>query len=434
MSSLGKTRMELFHLIRLKPASSSPSSPSRVQNSPKAIPDVHHHHHHHQQQQQQQQHHRHNNQRQPQTMTGTVHFDVPVTSSSSSSASNPAHHHHYPSSPSSSSSRPALLRPVSMEEADNSVNEIHESLPRKAAVRLYRQISSGFNSRTIRCLLVVSLGLNLIFGVLVGIFVGFWQSSRLELGGGGGGAGAGGAVLNVPTKEQLYACFPCSEDGVPGLRITVRSQNGVCCTSDSVPWLRSVQQTDLFVRPSHYMIVLKLTREYVRSHCPDKSGSDSSQKEQRDRVPAAHLTLDVAESKALLKQLPDDKHYLSWNVQDETGATFISDGLRYANGTLTIPSSGRYHVYTHLTFDTTANKLEQPQLVVDHSIARISRGSPVYLLLDRVNLLARQIKSSDLEGTFEFRKGDVVKVVVSFPSYLYNLPQTNVFGLFKLLS
>ena len=126
--------------------------------------------------------------------------------------------------------------------------------------------------------------------------------------------------------------------------------------------------------------------------------------------------------------------YLSWNVRDDTGVSFISNDLRYVNGTITIPSDGRYHVYTHLTFDTNNNRLESQQLVVDHSITRISRGTPVYLLLDRVNLHRREVKSSDLEGTFELRKGDQVKVIVSYPSYLYNLPQTNVFGLFKLVS
>ena len=142
----------------------------------------------------------------------TVHFDVPDSQHASRLG------------------RPSLLRPVSMEEADNSVNEIHESLPRKAAVRLYRQISSGFNSRTIRCILVVSLGLNLIFAVLVGIFVGFWQSSReLDL---------SASLTNVPTKEQL-SCFPCSEDGIPGLHISMRSKNGMCCTTDTVPGIET---------------------------------------------------------------------------------------------------------------------------------------------------------------------------------------------------
>lgn len=341
-------------------------------------------------------------------MTGTVHFDVPDSSADPNSSSRLA--------------RPQLLRPVSMEEADNSVNEIHESLPRKAAVRLYRQISSGFNSRTIRCLLVVSLGLNLIFAVLLGIFVGFWQSSRLEMDGGR----ASGTVMSIPTKEQLYSCFPCSEEGIPGLRISVRSQNGVCCTTDNVPGFDQSNK------------LLQLTRDYVRAHCPDRSGSgsggDRGNQRDRERPSAAHLTLDVVQSKALLKTLPAEQHYLSWNIRDDTGVSFISEDLRYVNGTITIPTSGRYHVYTHLTFDTTTNKLETQQLVVDHSIARISRGSPVYLLLDRVNLLTRQIKSSDLEGTFEFHKGDIIKVVVSYPSYLYNLPQTNVFGLFKLVS
>ncbi|KAL8583245.1 hypothetical protein ACOMHN_013800 [Nucella lapillus] len=417
MNCFTKKRVELFHLIHLPATSRGQSSPKVTSQRPNNTLLRHSS----------------SNNTTNTTMTGTVHFDVP-----DHSVVDPNHHHHHSSSSSSSSrmNRPTqLLRPVSMEEADNSVNEIHESLPRKAAVRLYRQISSGFNSRTIRCLLVVSLGLNLIFAILIGIFVGFWQSSRLEMdggksggGGGGGGSGGGGGagVMNIPTKEQLYSCFPCSEEGVPGLRISVRSQNGVCCTTDSVPGFDSSNK------------FLQLTRDYVRAHCPDKSGSGSGNHGGNNRngqgPSAAHLTLNVAQSKKLLKDLPAQQHYLSWNVRDDTGVSFISDDLRYVNGTITIPTTGRYHVYTHLTFDTTTNKLETQQLVVDHSIARISRGSNVYLLLDRVNLLSREIKSSDLEGTFEFRKGDVIKVVVSFPSYLCNLPQTNVFGLFKLVS
>ncbi|KAL8578378.1 hypothetical protein ACOMHN_031752 [Nucella lapillus] len=342
-------------------------------------------------------------------MTGTVHFDVPDTPHSSRLG------------------RPSLLRPVSMEEADNSVNEIHESLPRKAAVRLYRQISSGFNSRTIRCILVVSLGLNLIFAVLLGIFVGFWQSSReLEAvpGGGGGGGGSRVGGLTPGSADQLYSCFPCSDDGVPGLHISVRSQNGVCCTTDRVP---GIEQSYRF---------RELATDYVKAHCPRNSGGRGSGGSQsyRERPTAAHLTLNVTRSIDNLLTLPSGQHYLSWNVPDETGVSFISDDLRYVNGTLTIPSTGRYHVYTHLTFDTNNNKLRGQQLVVNHSITRISRGVSVDLLLDRVNLFSREIKSSDLEGTFEFQRGDVVKVIVSFPSYLYHIPQTNVFGLFKLVS
>nr|KAG5697685.1 hypothetical protein BaRGS_000570 [Batillaria attramentaria] len=210
-----------------------------------------------------------------------------------------------------------LLRPVSMEEAENSVNEIHESLPRRAAVRLYRQISSGFNSRTIRCILVVSLCLNLIFAVLIGIFVGFWQSSR-EFESARGGS-------------KVFA--------------------------------------------------------------------------------------------------PD---YLAWKTKDESGTSFISDDLRYVNGTITIPAAARYHMYSHLTFDTIMNQIPK-QLVVDHSILRISRGAQQQLVLDRVTLTQNKIKSSDLEGTFELRQGDIIKVMVSYPSYLYNVPQTNAMGLFKLV-
>lgn len=363
-------------------------------------------------------------------MTGTVHFDVPDTGRGSTAR---LHHN------GSSSGRPPLLRPVSMEEADNSVNEIHESLPHRAAVRLYRQLSTGLNSKTIRCILVVSLGLNLIFAVLVGIFVGFWQSTRgFEAGGDSGGMLVGGVggdsspssssssrstYFSIPTKEQLYSCFPCSDDGVPGLEMELRSKNGVCCTTDVLPGQDNSNR------------MLQLTRDYVRARCPDVTGgSGRPQQEGREKPSAAHLTLDVIQSKNNLKLLPVSDHYLSWNVRDDTGVAFISEDLRYANGTITIPTNGRYHVYTHLIFDTNSNRLQAEQLVVDHSVTRISKGQQIFLLLDRVNLHTREIKSSDLEGTFELRQGDVLKVVVTYPSYLYNLPHTNVFGLFKLVS
>lgn len=153
-------------------------------------------------------------------MTGAVHFDLPDAADHRSS--------------SRASLRPTLLRPVSVEEADNSVNEIHESLPRRAAIRLYRQISSGFNSRTIRCILIVSLCLNLIFAILIGIFVGFWQSRELDF-------TASLYRTNVPDSNQL-TCLPCTDKGIsgagkgiPGLTVSVRSKNGVCCTQDTVP-------------------------------------------------------------------------------------------------------------------------------------------------------------------------------------------------------
>lgn len=130
----------------------------------------------------------------------------------------------------------------------------------------------------------------------------------------------------------------------------------------------------------------------------------------------------------------DPTDYLVWNTDDTSGTSFLSSDLHYANGSITIPSTGRYHVYTHLTFDTNANVLSMGQLLVDHSVKKVSRGRTDHLLLDRVNLKQREIKSSDLEGTFELKQGDIINVAVSYPSYLYNLPQTNVFGLFKLVS
>ena len=154
-------------------------------------------------------------------MTGSVHFHVPCNDRTAQLQ------------------RPSLLRPVSMEEADNSVNEIHESLPRKAAVRLYRQISSGFNSRTIRCVLLISLSVNLTFAVLVGVLVGFWQFSkeqnqRRETVLGTMGMSSGRYMSAKPS--DVYSCFPCAEsDEISGIRVTVRSKNGFCCTTDIVP-------------------------------------------------------------------------------------------------------------------------------------------------------------------------------------------------------
>ncbi|KAK7484441.1 hypothetical protein BaRGS_00024326 [Batillaria attramentaria] len=344
-------------------------------------------------------------------MTGTVHFSVPESDRMD------GHGHGHPRRPGG-----RLLRPVSMEEAENSVNEIHESLPRRAAVRLYRQISSGFNSRTIRCILVVSLCLNLIFAVLIGIFVGFWQSSReFE-------SARGGSKVFAPGTDHL-TCLPCSDNGIPGLVIAVRSKNGVCCTQDTVPGFD--QSNRLF----------QLTTEYVRAHCPEKNSEPggwshhggNGRPTNNDRYPsAAHLMLDVTKSKENLRLLPSGQHYLAWKTKDESGTSFISDDLRYVNGTITIPAAARYHMYSHLTFDTIMNQIPK-QLVVDHSILRISRGAQQQLVLDRVTLTQNKIKSSDLEGTFELRQGDIIKVMVSYPSYLYNVPQTNAMGLFKLV-
>lgn len=336
-------------------------------------------------------------------MTGTVHFDLPERDAMDHEARR---------------QNRLLKRPVSMEEADNSVNEIHESLPRKAVVRLYRQFSSGFNSRTIRCILVVSLCLNLIFAVLIGIFVGFWQSSREFV----EGTKAGSKVY-APGTDHL-TCLPCLDNGdtLPGLVVAVRSRNGVCCTQETVPGFDQSKR------------LLQLTTEYVRSHCPENGQGGGSNWPQEGRSPAsaAHLMLDVLKSKENLRLLPSDQLYLAWKTSDETGTSFISEDLHYVNGTITVPTAARYHMYSHLTFDTILNQLPK-QLVVDHTIMRISRGKQQSLVLDRVTLTSNNIKSSDLEGTFELRQGDVIKVMVSYPSYLYNVPQTNAMGLFKLV-
>ena len=108
--------------------------------------------------------------------------------------------------------------------------------------------------------------------------------------------------------------------------------------------------------------------------------------------------------------------------------------------------SGKYHVYSQVTLDTTENPLDGAEKKIIHAIIHKSGGGGPRgvgsrlrdnegyqtLLTSEITMKPHEVRSMNNEGTFQFFEDDEVYVFVSYPSYIRNVKEGNTFGLFKL--
>lgn len=123
---------------------------------------------------------------------------------------------------------------------------------------------------------------------------------------------------------------------------------------------------------------------------------------------------------------------LVWVYTDSQHRTFLGDGVEYSKGQIKIHKPGKYHIYSHLTLTTNENPLSDGEKIIVHSLLWNTRGASKYLLFAQVTMKPNEVKSTNIEGSFELLEGDVVSVYVSHPSFLKNEFAANVFGLFSL--
>ncbi|CAG5127214.1 unnamed protein product, partial [Candidula unifasciata] len=332
-------------------------------------------------------------------------------------------------------------RQISYEDAENCVNEMSESFPALStrAQRLMRQVSGSFNNRTMKVALILSVILNLLLGIPFGIFFGFWMSQKNEA---SLSPSSREASLSSSSSldslkrlvgEKTYSlrelCFPCSDTDLElDNRVKVNSKNSICCTEDKI----------LHVQDSPYYCV---SGDVFRRRCmggdlslpvalPCKSGSES-----RGAESAAHLMLDVDETKARMKNPSHNEIPLVWITRDPEHRTFVGKDVSYSSGHITIHKSGKYHLYSHMTLSSNENPLseDEGERIIVHSLLWNSRGVSKSLLFSQVTLKRNEVKSTNIEGSFELLDGDVISVYLSHPSFLKNIRPANVFGLFMLL-
>ncbi|CAG5134009.1 unnamed protein product [Candidula unifasciata] len=324
-------------------------------------------------------------------------------------------------------------RQISYEDAENCVNEMSESFPALStrAHRLMRQVSGSFNNRTIKVALIMSVILNLLLGIPFGIFFGFWMSQKNE-------AVVGTSLLSSSKDSNSYiiieSCFPCSDKDLDrNTRVKVKSKNNICCTDEKLfnfegsPYF--CLTADVFKRQCVG------NTDIARAPQPCTTGSGNSQSAGGQSLAAAHLMLDVEQTKSRMK---DSVHKndinLVWLYRDVEHRTFVGDGVEYANGQITIHKAGKYHIYSHMTLSSNENPLPEhyDEIIIVHSLLWNPRGASKHLLFSQVTLKPNEVKSTDIEGSFELREGDVISVYLSHPSFLKNVSPANVFGLFIL--
>ncbi|XP_012943384.1 uncharacterized protein LOC101857902 isoform X2 [Aplysia californica] len=345
-------------------------------------------------------------------------------------------------------------RQISYEETENCVNEMSESFPglSNRAHRLMRQVSESFNFRTIKVALITSAILNLLLGIPFGVFFGIWISQKNE------GASSSSSPSSSPSSSSssssssslvpvdngwqnnqdlghalipVHGCYPCSDITSRGLknRVKVKSRNDICCTEVKIPEMDGASFTFSYANT-------------MRGGDSDKQGFPCRGSGRGDlgypieATAAAHMMLDVKQTKLNIKGHGHSEEYpLSWISDDpEGGLNFVGEGVYYSKGQITIRSSGKYHVYSQVTLSTTENPLDEgdAEKIIVHAIIAKSKGTPKTLVLSQVTIKQNEVRSTNMEGTFNFSKGDVISIYVSHPSFLKDVRPGNTFGLFKL--
>uniref|UniRef100_A0A0B6ZWM2 THD domain-containing protein n=1 Tax=Arion vulgaris TaxID=1028688 RepID=A0A0B6ZWM2_9EUPU len=328
-------------------------------------------------------------------------------------------------------------RQISYEDAENCVNELSESFPALStrAHRLMRQVSGSFNNRTIKVALILSVVLNLLLGIPFGIFFGFWMSQKSESATDTSSSSSLSSPLgSLKSYSIIETCYPCSESDLDiGNRLKVKSKQNLCCTDDKVYVLEN----------SPYVC---LTADVFKRRCMDstdssrvplpcKSGSGSADRGNGQSVVAAHLILDVEQTQSRIKDTSNRKQIaLVWVDNDAQRRTFMGEGVEYSNGQIKINKAGKYHIYSHMTLSTNENPLpeNEKEKIITHSLLWNARGATKDLLFSQVTIKPNEVKSSDIEGSFELLEGDIISVYLSHPSFVKNVPPANVFGLFIL--
>lgn len=87
-----------------------------------------------------------------------------------------------------------------------------------------------------------------------------------------------------------------------------------------------------------------------------------------------------------------------------------------------------------MTLSSNENPLseDEGERIIVHSLLWNSRGVSKSLLFAQVTLKRNEVKTTNIEGSFELLDGDVISVYLSHPSFLKNIRPANVFGLFML--
>ncbi|GFR97120.1 FAS ligand-like protein [Elysia marginata] len=149
---------------------------------------------------------------------------------------------------------------------------------------------------------------------------------------------------------------------------------------------------------------------------------------------AAHMMLNVRETKKHL--------YPIWRTHDVDNICYVGKGLRYANGELTVLHTGKYYVYSQVTFSTIDNKLptKMSELMLVFSIQRKPRLPPnsrdhdiaKTILLSKLTMEEEKEHNDSVSGVVPLTEGDVLTVYISHPSLIKDLLHANYFGLYKL--
>ncbi|XP_046574300.1 tumor necrosis factor ligand superfamily member 15-like [Haliotis rubra] len=139
----------------------------------------------------------------------------------------------------------------------------------------------------------------------------------------------------------------------------------------------------------------------------------------------AHLYLDPA---------PRNGTTLPWYDRGRTGFAYIS-GVKYQNGHIHIPSKGRYHVYSHVTYrrqtNTNKDKVFLHQIVREHP-KQPNLGEVTLLVNSNSYSAHEKYQTSFLSAILDMRKNDRVAVKVSDVLSVHKQSMRTFFGVRKL--
>ncbi|XP_046370191.2 uncharacterized protein LOC124144698 [Haliotis rufescens] len=268
----------------------------------------------------------------------------------------------------------------------------------------FQRLISENTSCVIKCVVVISLGLNVIaIPALVGVVFGPVMHG----------------LCNPEENLSSNVCLPCGEDGVPGVD-SRRTENGLCCVKSSNQDLQALLQNKL-IRTSPLLD--------NRHKCePDGSGNRRTKGRKTPRpLTLGRLVLDVKATK-------HDKEF-KWLEEYPHGLAFIQGDLSFDGGLFQVLKGGIFRIRSHLSFDTYLNKLPNTADHIQYHdvLKKLPTGFDV-LMTEKVTIKNRTYLSSDLDLTIKLRANDSVCVHVNTYSLLYNLPLANTFEIERISS
>ncbi|XP_041353141.1 uncharacterized protein LOC121371369 [Gigantopelta aegis] len=282
----------------------------------------------------------------------------------------------------------------------------------------YYRLQSAFNSRTVKCVFICSLILNLLllFGMcVVGVFFGMNYKKEDN---------PKHTEADFLGRGSQIGCYPCGERGIPSVDVLFRATNGYCCVDQTREDFQKVAISKMFPNDTVAAVAARFGMSRAKQlDCAKSNGSNRKQPAEYRVMTAAKLILDTTKSK--------ESPTLKW--QSRASGAYVMGAVDFSNNKLCLKTGGLVNLHSHFGLDTVNNELNNgEEQFLTHSIYKQSGKQISSVAIEKLAMKQHTYRSADLETSERLRPGDCVYVYFSHPSLIYNLPISNYFEIIVL--